>query len=489
MVKKIRPITVIRLLSCLLTLTLTLSVSAQSFPQRGQGSYPSRVTRSTRQSDLGETLVKGGANQFKKKDKNKDKKQSTVSTTRPMAEDEVELMVSADGQTKEQATLSALRSALEQAFGTFVSANSTILNDELVKDEIVTVSTGNIKEYHYLSENEVGNKYYVTIKAIVSVGNLVQYVKSKGGETELAGATFAMNLKMQRLQKENQEKAEKEYIELLLSMTKQANLFDYEIKIGEPQVNEKNERLIEVPYVILCAANKNFDNLIQFRQTSIQNMSWVETHSDVNQPHIQNLENIPIQYYLESINVSLYKPYLNYENLLKFKIVDNIAEYPFYKYTIHEPNSIQFVSGLGGYIRVDAPEREIDLFILNDEKPVRTFLKDFSHGHLYSSIRKSGWPLSHNFGDLLSKINVNKYDVLILGRLFYTEEDIEKISNISVVPTTECKEGKYLLDKSHSGRYEYYVYDDEVDYFKTRGHWPLSLRQIDINNIMKILKE
>lgn len=63
------------------------------------------------------------------------------------APQEVTLTVSSDGSTKEEATKNALRSAIEQAYGVFVSANTTILNDELVKDEIVTVSNGSIKDY------------------------------------------------------------------------------------------------------------------------------------------------------------------------------------------------------------------------------------------------------------------------------------------------------------------------------------------------------
>lgn len=59
-------------------------------------------------------------------------------------QDEVILTVSADGTTKEEAVKAALRSAIEQAYGTFVSANTTLLNDELVKDEIVNYTSGNI---------------------------------------------------------------------------------------------------------------------------------------------------------------------------------------------------------------------------------------------------------------------------------------------------------------------------------------------------------
>ena len=56
---------------------------------------------------------------------------------------DVILTVSADGETKDEAIKMALRSAIEQAYGTFVSANTMLLNDELVKDEIVTISSGN----------------------------------------------------------------------------------------------------------------------------------------------------------------------------------------------------------------------------------------------------------------------------------------------------------------------------------------------------------
>jgi len=44
----------------------------------------------------------------------------------------VTLTVSAQGQTISEAKQNALRDAIEQAFGTFISSNTEILNDELV---------------------------------------------------------------------------------------------------------------------------------------------------------------------------------------------------------------------------------------------------------------------------------------------------------------------------------------------------------------------
>jgi len=120
--------------------------------------------------------------------------------------DEVTLTVSSDGSTKEEAIKNALRSAIEQTYGAFVSSNTEILNNELVKDEVVTISRGNIKKYTEIASETMSNgRSYVTLSATVSISNLVSYAKSKGASAELAGATFAMNLRMQQLNIKNEE--------------------------------------------------------------------------------------------------------------------------------------------------------------------------------------------------------------------------------------------------------------------------------------------
>lgn len=121
---------------------------------------------------------------------------------------EVVLTVSADGLTKDAAVKTALRSAIEQAYGTFVSANTTILNDELVSDEIISVTSGNIKDYNEIASSTMPDgRFFVTLQATVSVSKLISYAKSKGAETEFAGNVFAMNMKLQELNKQNEIKA------------------------------------------------------------------------------------------------------------------------------------------------------------------------------------------------------------------------------------------------------------------------------------------
>ena len=160
---------------------------------------------------------------------------STPSTTATPANknDEVTLVVSADGTSKEKATKVALRSAIEQAYGTFVSANTTLLNDELVKDEIVTVSSGNIKEYKEIASNVMPDgKTFVTLQATVCISKLVSYAQSKGAETEFAGATFAMNMKMKELNKQNEMKV----LQNLLVQVKELlpTSFDKKLVIKDP---------------------------------------------------------------------------------------------------------------------------------------------------------------------------------------------------------------------------------------------------------------
>ena len=159
-------------------------------------------------------------------------------------QDEVILTVSADGTTKEETVKAALRSAIEQAYGTFVSANTTLLNDELVKDEIVTISSGNIKEYKEVSiANLPSGKIFATLRAVVSVSKLISYAQHKGAKVEFAGATFAMNMKMKELNKKNEAIAWDNLLQKLNQLL--LNSFDYQLQIGNPTLG--NKRLSRLP--------------------------------------------------------------------------------------------------------------------------------------------------------------------------------------------------------------------------------------------------
>lgn len=148
---------------------------------------------------------------------------------------DVTLVTTGMAPTEREATLVALRSAIEQAYGVFVSANTEILDDELVKDEVVSISRGNIKQYVVNSRTDMPNgQVAVTVTSEVSVSSLITYAKGKGSSAEFAGESFAMNVKLMNLKEQNTLKAYQDMckqVSILLD-----NAFDYQVKIADPVV-------------------------------------------------------------------------------------------------------------------------------------------------------------------------------------------------------------------------------------------------------------
>lgn len=179
---------------------------------------------------------------------------------------EVKLVASGEGTTETEAVNNALRSAIEQTYGVFVSANTDILNDDLVKDEVVTVSSGNIHSYKTLGCVELanGNKS-VQVEAVVSVSSLVDFAKAKGATCEFAGAVFGANLKMINLNKENAEKALVHLYEQLKAIA--PTMYDYELNIGEPKADGN----IEV--TVLVKANENYKQFTDIVYNTLTSLS------------------------------------------------------------------------------------------------------------------------------------------------------------------------------------------------------------------------
>lgn len=174
---------------------------------------------------------------------------SIVNNTNQSNEKVLSLVTNGTGSTKDEATRNALRSAIEQAYGTFVSANTQVLNDELIKDQIVTISNGNIKSYRELSISQtLSGLYDVSVQATVSIDQLTKFAQSKGMQAELAGASFTMNMKMRELNKKNEIAAINNMIEKAKAIA-QNGLFDYKLELGEPRLTENSNYAIKVKII------------------------------------------------------------------------------------------------------------------------------------------------------------------------------------------------------------------------------------------------
>lgn len=184
----------------------------------------------------------------------------------------VTLVASGSGKTQDEAKQNALRSAIEQAFGTFISSNTEILNDDLVKDEIVSVANGNIQKYEIISEVQIPNGGYATsLKATVSVTKLTSFVGSKGVAIEFKGSLFAFNVNQQILNEKNEIKAIEDLCKVITNFSNAS--FEYSIKASDPvAVNSSNEQW-RIPLHISVSANKNLISIANYMNQTLKGLS------------------------------------------------------------------------------------------------------------------------------------------------------------------------------------------------------------------------
>jgi len=184
----------------------------------------------------------------------------------------VTLTVSGQGQTQDEAKQNALRNAIEQAFGTFISSNTEILNDELVKDEIVSVSSGNIQKFELLSEVQIENgEWSTTLKAVVSVTKLTSFCESKGISVEFKGSLFAFNVNQQILNEKNEIKAIENVCQVIRNIADVS--FDYSITASDPISLDANNSKWRIPMYISVYKNSNFDNIPKILYSTLKGLS------------------------------------------------------------------------------------------------------------------------------------------------------------------------------------------------------------------------
>lgn len=216
-----------------ISVTSEANIASESSPTSKTVNSESKVAETTTSiTDNQTSLVPSSAT------KTDNTETKVAETTKPLSDDKtVTLTVSGTGKTIEEAKLNALRSAIEQAFGAFISSKTEILNDNLIKDEIVSVASGNVQKYDVVSQIEIPNNgYAVTLNATVSIAKLTSFAESKGVVAQFKGGMFGANIKLQKLNEEAEYIALKNLckssFELLL------NSIDYNIEIGAPKSNK-----------------------------------------------------------------------------------------------------------------------------------------------------------------------------------------------------------------------------------------------------------
>lgn len=197
---------------------------------------------------------------------------NSVATTTTRTDKAVTITVSGSGKTIDEAKQNALRSAIEQAFGAFISSKTEIFNDQLVADQMSTVSSGNIQSYDVLNQSQFpDNTWGITLKALVSIDKLTSFVGAKGVTVEFKGGLFAQNIKQQILNEEAEVKAIANLIGLLHEPMQTA--FDYTIKSDDPKSIESENKNWKIPLTVNAIANKNMDFCVNYLIKTLTSLS------------------------------------------------------------------------------------------------------------------------------------------------------------------------------------------------------------------------
>jgi hypothetical protein len=205
---------------------------------------------------------------------------------------EVSITSSGSGKTQEDAKQAALRSATEQAFGAFISSKTEMFNDQVVADQMASVSSGNIKSFSILNESQLPDgSWGVTLKALVSVDKLTSFVEAKGIAIEIKGGMFALNIKQQLLNEQGEIKAVDAMFGILHE-TMQSS-FDYNITSGEPISKDAESKNWEIPLTIKAICNKNMDFCANYLIKTLRALSLSTT--EVEKYKSLNKEVFPIQ--------------------------------------------------------------------------------------------------------------------------------------------------------------------------------------------------
>ena len=212
----------------------------------------------------------------------------------------VTLVVSGQGKTQDEAKQNALRSAIEQAFGTFISSKTEILNDDLVKDEIVSVASGNIQKYEIISEVQIPNGDFATsLNATVSVDKLTAFVESKGVVAEFKGNLFAFNIKQQILNEQSEILSIENMINVCSKLMQ--NCFVYQINALNPISDSQDNQKWIIPINIQVKTNQNIENLNNFLFKTLSRIAL--SNNEINDYETLGKKTYNINYYYnQSLN-------------------------------------------------------------------------------------------------------------------------------------------------------------------------------------------
>ena len=169
-------------------------------------------------------------------------------------EGEKKVITDGYGASPELALEQALHNAVEQAAGAYVSSITEIENDEIIKDEILSLSHGFIKEHRKLSESKFDDEYKVVVAAIIVEKQMMESLEASGVKVKYQTSGLVSDLKAWDKMKKDEYNMAKALFDVH-EMKDYGIIWDYHLRMGEPQ---RNGTQYTIKGVLSAQTNANY---------------------------------------------------------------------------------------------------------------------------------------------------------------------------------------------------------------------------------------
>jgi len=147
-------------------------------------------------------------------------------------EGEKKIIADGYGLSPDEALQNALQNAVEQAAGAYVSSVTEIINDEVVRDELLSLSHGFIKEYRKLAESKFDNDYKVAVAAVIVEKQMIKSLEASGVKVTYRAGGMVNDLMAWDKMKENEFNMAKALFDVH-QMKNYGIIWDYNLYMGD----------------------------------------------------------------------------------------------------------------------------------------------------------------------------------------------------------------------------------------------------------------
>jgi hypothetical protein len=188
------------------------------------------------------------------------------------------------GKTEEEARMNAEVKAIVSTIGSFVTQQTEIINDQLVSDKITEIAAGTITKVEVIKPF---NGSSITIKAHVSVKEVMKFCKNNGIGTEIEGSAIASEFNRQERNERGEQTALSGLSGKIQAILNRA--FDYKVIADEPKLNQyskynANREWVAtdefiLPLTVEVYSNENFKILYQEIMSTLKGITMTPSEA------------------------------------------------------------------------------------------------------------------------------------------------------------------------------------------------------------------